>query len=1021
MEEGDLLARLTDLTPSERTAMKWCGHERSYAELVAAVDEVAHTLLALGAARTNVLVHGPLSPAYVVGLLACLRSGAVPVPVDAGLTADQYAWVEGIARPSVIVTSDVSPVAHWRGVGTPHELVLDAATGSTVLTTAPRPGPGTTWRYTDPDAGYLIPTSGSTGAPKAIVGSRSGLHAFLSWFTEEFRFGATDICAAVTRANFDPSLRELLGVLTVGGTLCLPEVDAQLDLEALGGHLLRSRPTTVFLVPSLARRVADVLQARHASLDDLRLAFFAGEVLPARVVEQWRRIAPRAEFVNLYGMTEGTLAQLYKRDVRAADAGEAPGVPVGRPRPTVSVTIDRPDAEGRGEVLVSSAAPARGILAQRPGPAPGTLHVDPMPPVLRTGDIGFHAQDGELVIVGRSGNDLKVSGKRVSYHRFVDEVEDLADVTQCVVVDRHGPHAFVAGAGQAPQERRSLRHRVREVAKRLDLPVPVVHLRRELPLLRSGKVDRIALAVSIDDTPAHSPVPTARDASVTDALLGLLGLDGTVTASTPFVDAGVSSLDMMGFALEVSRRFGLSLSVRDCYAHRDAASLARLIERTGATPAPPAPVGHGARRDLGDDSRTVPLSTRQVAYKAICMTDGNADWCNLSREVRLDRTVTPEELRAAVDVLIARHDALRLSLSADWSHQVYAGAAEVCCPVTVHEGSGTETDDVRHRALVQEARVEAVSRLIDPTAAPPMRVVMVPGTSGTSVLLVAHHLFVDGMSMDLLADELRSTLSGQPLETSTEDGGGFRAYCRTTRRSAGPTPDAAYWRALLNGAGQIELPQTTGEESRSGQLLSRPFGVVGSRAAHRLAAATGVSVFSIVLAAFDLAVSRTFGLNPLSIVVPVQVRSGVPTATAGMFTSQLVVRGTGSPSLRDNAREFAGQLEAGTAASAWEFDQRVEELGLTGSDRFPLSTVLFNQHPRKRGLRARDLGLWQARSLGRTLRYQLQGELQMSAAELALSYYYRAGIAEGATDLIDKIHRELLAALREAEGTPSAD
>lgn len=985
---ADALGALLDPPPSERTALAWGGHERSYADLVEAVEELAARLSELGTPRTNVLVFGPLCPAYVVALLATVRCGAVPVPVDGGLTAERYAWTERVARPSLVVSSDVSTVTQYAGQRGLGELVLDALTGGVVLELS---GARPVWSYRDPDAGYLIPTSGSTGDAKAIVGSRTGLYTFLSWFVDEFGPRPDDVCAAVTRVNFDPSLRELLAVLTVGGRVCLPPVDAQLDPGTLARHLADPAVTMAFLVPSLARRIGDVLAAESVRLPSLRLVFFAGEVLPPRVVEQWVKLAPGAEFVNLYGLTEGTLAQLYQRDVRS---GVGP-VPVGRPRPGVSVTLDEPDGDGRGEVLISSSAPALGLLSE--GDA---REVEPLPAPLRTGDLGCWTAQGELVISGRLGNVLKVSGRRVSFDRFVSAVESLPGVAQCVVVDRDGPQAFVAAASAGE----ALPERIRGVARELGLPKVGVHVRPEFPLLRSGKVDRVALASSIVD---RSASVTAGD--VTKDLLAILGIS---RADLSFVDAGLASLDMMDFVLAVNRRFGSNLSVRECFQHRDVASLAQSIARPCARAAVATPrAGQGGvdepvdeRADeRADEPAVYPLSTRQVAYIATCMADGNANWCNLSREIIVRRIVPLTEVSAAVDGLIARHDALRLALTPDWSGQVHAPTTQSRCAVTTVV---IASDD--DRARLAEVRAAAVSEPIDPTIAPPLRVVVVHGRDTTSVLLIAHHLFVDGLSMDLLAAESRAALTGQRIDATPRPS--YRAYCVTTRRTAQRAhPDAAYWHELLTGADQLVLPEPGGPE---GELLSRPFGLTHTRLAHRLAAATGVSVFAVILAAFEASVAKTFGLESVPIVLPIQIRDGMPTSAVGMFMSQLVVRGRGSGSLPDKAREFARQVDLGAAHSGWEFDQRIAALGFAGAACFPLSTVLFNQHPMPRGLRQRDLGQWRPRSLGRALRYQLQGELQMSAAELAMTYYYRRGITAGRPDVIDEVHDHLLAALR---------
>lgn len=1062
----DDLARLLDFSRSAaegtNALLGWRGSTLTRAEVARAVDELDDALAELGAAGTHVLLYGPLCPAYVVGLLACLRHGAVPVPVDAGMTAEQYAWIERITRPALIISSDVSAIDLHRGASGPAELVLDSATGRVVLNAAQfdgmqfngtvgGPNPGA-FRHTDHDAGYLIPTSGSTGRPKAVVGSRRGLHVFLSWFIEEFGLGPRDVCAAATRVSFDPSLRELLAVLAAGGQLLLPEVDAQLDPAALARYLATDGVTTAFLVPSLARRTARALADQALDLPTLRYGFFAGEPLPGRVVAAWTELAPRAEFVNFYGMTEGTLAQLYRRRVRAEDGAEH-GVPVGRPRPGVTVTIDAPDARGHGEVLVRSGAPALGLLST--DPAAGVSDVEPMADVLRTGDLGFESADGEIVVVGRLGDDMKVSGRRVSYHALVDAAEALPDIAQCVVVDvaagsdRGGPHAFLAVNDLASEDAgraTSLIVQIGDVARGLGLPQPAVHLRADLPLLRSGKVDRVALAAEASRASVAANVAVAEDAAsstgndvggadgVTADLLTLLGPAAPAAASASFAEAGLTSLELIDFVLEVNRRHGTTLTVRDCYDLRDLAGVVRAVEQAGSKPGPnPNPRPIVASTPEGTNSTgeyEYPLSTRQLAYMAACMAEGNANWCNLSREVVVPGGVTAAQVETAVAALIARHDVLRLALSADGTRLTHLPSERMHLPVFVEPGtdSAHSDDPAEHRARVEAVRARTVAPLLDPTAPPPLRLAVVPAPHTTSVILVGHHLFLDGLSMDLLADELRAILLGRSLGPAPTQS--YRAYCATTHRELrrddgggdgdddghASSPAARYWLDLLAGAGQTQLPEAAGEDARAGELLSLPLGLSRARAAHRIAASVGVSAFAVVLAAYHRAVAEVFSLDRFSIVIPVQVREGVRAATAGMFMSQLVVRGGTGAKLLDSAREFARQLDEGSTHSEFEFDERAAVLGLADSDAFPISTILFNQHPKHRGLRPQALGAWKPRALGRDLRYQLQGELQVSGAEMVLTYYYRRGIASDAAALVGRVHGHLLAALAEAGG-----
>lgn len=138
----DRLSRLLAFDRDERVAIEWRGHRLTYSELAEAVEGLARTLGERGAARTNVLVLGPLCPAYVVALLAALRSGAVPMPVDTGMSAERYAWAEHVAQPSTVLTSDASSAAQYQGASSADELLLEAATGRVVLDIAARPGTG---------------------------------------------------------------------------------------------------------------------------------------------------------------------------------------------------------------------------------------------------------------------------------------------------------------------------------------------------------------------------------------------------------------------------------------------------------------------------------------------------------------------------------------------------------------------------------------------------------------------------------------------------------------------------------------------------------------------------------------------------------------------------------------------------------------------------------------------------------------------------------------------------------------
>src|SRR5205823_3097769 len=102
------------------------------------------------------------------------------------------------------------------------------------------------------DAAYVFFTSGTTGAPKAIIGSHDGLSHFLAWQRSTFGIAHGDRVAQLSGLSFDVMLRDIFLPLTSGGTLCLPEDDVELDPDAILSWLARERITVLHTVPTVA-------------------------------------------------------------------------------------------------------------------------------------------------------------------------------------------------------------------------------------------------------------------------------------------------------------------------------------------------------------------------------------------------------------------------------------------------------------------------------------------------------------------------------------------------------------------------------------------------------------------------------------------------------------------------------------------------------------------------------------------------------------------------------------------------
>jgi len=163
---------------------------------------------------------------------------------------------------------------------------------------------------TEPDqAMYIAFTSGSTGQPKAILGSHRPISHFVTWQQETFGIDSRDRFALLSGLAHDPLLRDIFAPLTVGASLHIPEED-DIAPKQLAQWVETEGITMTHLTPQMGQiLVTDVMGENHL----LRTLFFGGDRLGQALVRSIQNLAPSATLVNFYGATETPQAMGYAR------------------------------------------------------------------------------------------------------------------------------------------------------------------------------------------------------------------------------------------------------------------------------------------------------------------------------------------------------------------------------------------------------------------------------------------------------------------------------------------------------------------------------------------------------------------------------------------------------------------------------------------------------------------------------------------------------------------------------------
>ncbi|WP_437759618.1 non-ribosomal peptide synthase/polyketide synthase [Sorangium sp. So ce1389] len=589
----------------EQTALRHAGRRWTYGELAERSAALARELLDAGCAPGDVVaVVGPKSFGLYAAMLAVLRSRGVLLCLDRHLPARRRAAMLEAARARYVVAIGPRLAASEGAPGAAPPAVIDVAAdsgkalGPALARSAALPRAAGLPAVSPDDPAYVFFTSGTTGAPKGVLGRHKGLSHFLAWQRDTFGVGPRDRAAQLTGLSFDVVLRDVLLPLVSGATLCLPDEPDDLGADRLLPWMAREEISLLHAVPTLAQAwLADA--PAGTSLPALRRLFFAGEPLTDALVRRCREVFPGPlQVVNLYGPTETTLAKCF----HVVPDDPPPGVqPIGRPLPQTQALVlragDRPCGVGEpGEITIRTPFRTLGYLdagdvdEARRRFVRNALRDDPEDLLYRTGDLGRYRPDGSLEILGRLDHQLKIRGVRVEPDEVAALLARHEGVEACVVTGfrdaagRDALAAYVVAARGREASASDLRAHLGAHLPAAMLPAAFVFL-EALPRTPNGKVDRGALprpAPGDDDRARPFVAPrTPTEERLAAIWAELLGRD-VLSVHDDFFEAGGHSLLATQVAARLRAAFGVELPLRRLFEAPTIAEVSALIEQAQA-------------------------------------------------------------------------------------------------------------------------------------------------------------------------------------------------------------------------------------------------------------------------------------------------------------------------------------------------------------------------------------------------------------------------------------------------------
>lgn len=473
--------------------------EATYAELLETSKRIGCALAtrsACGMQRKPVVIAMEKSAKMLSAMFGALYAGAFYVPVDPGVPRMRLQSIlDTLGDPSIIVDS-ASEFEKTYGIEGAATIEFDELAGCVVdeaLLARIRA------HALETDPAYALFTSGSTGAPKGVCVSHGAIASFIGAFIDMFPLAADDRIANQAPFDFDVSVKDIYGALSVGATLVIVPRPFFMQPAALVDYLEDKR-VTVLIWAVAALCIVSTYHALDAErLGRIRRVMFSGEVMPLKHLREWRKCLVRAEFVNLYGPTEITCNCLYH--VLDSNCGYDDGIPLGEPFPHCDVMlVDENDREAtepntQGEIVVRGPSLALGYIGA-PEATAKTFTQNPLNTlyperVYRTGDMAYRTPDGRMFFCGRKDNQIKLQGHRIELEEIDVAFEKMPGVMRCRCAfdaAKKRLRAFYEGT----VEEAELIAYARENLPAYMKPASVDRV-AEMPLTKNGKVDRAKL------------------------------------------------------------------------------------------------------------------------------------------------------------------------------------------------------------------------------------------------------------------------------------------------------------------------------------------------------------------------------------------------------------------------------------------------------------------------------------------------------------------------------------------------
>lgn len=917
MSVAALFEEQVDRVP-DRAALIFKDRTMTYGELNQKADILAIKLRSCGIRPDDyVAIMAERSFEMIIGIIAVIKSGGAYVPIDPNYPRDRIDFMLEDCKPKLVLQYNVKNQTDLPVMDLSDERLWEG--NSEGIKPINRPD----------DLLYLIYTSGTTGKPKGVMIEHKGISNLKCFFKKEFGISEEDIILQFANSSFDASAWEIFMALLSGAALCLVSEDIINDTRKFEQYTEEKGVSVVTLPPIYLNSLSP------DRLPKLKRIISAGSAANAGSISTWK---DRVSYVNAYGPTETTVCATFWQ----AENREDNIIPIGKPLTNTSIFIlDRNERlmpiGVPGEICVGGVGLARGYL-NRPELTEekftgcsyygGEL-------VYKTGDLGRWLPDGNIEFLGRIDDQIKLRGFRIELGEIESVIRRLEGVNDVAVIVSGGKEEKNISAYIVAEQDVNISDIREEIKKSLPgymIPAYMMKIDR-IPVNRSGKLDKKALPkINVDIENEYIAPRNETEEAIARIFQEVLGVK-RVGIRDDFFEIGGHSLKATGVINKIEEATGVRLPVIEMFNEPTVEGLSNKIT--------------GREKSHFNIPRAVekeayPMSPAQKRIFVICGLDDTGILYNMSRGMEVEGKLDASRVNDVFNQLIERHEALRTGFLMENGEAIQKIAGKISTSIEYEEVEQVG-DDEKVRLLKEFVRP------FDLGKAPLVRIKVVKARNGNDLLFFdMHHIISDGMSINIITEELTRLYAGERLE---KPGIQYKDYSEWMR-GRDISNQKAYWiNEFKDTIPVLDLPLDFHRpltQSFVGNTVECIIDKEIKDGIEGLCRASGTTEYMVLLSSLMVLLGKYSRQEDIIVGSPISGRvHGDTEKIIGMFVNTLAMRGEpkGEKTFEDFLKEMREKCLKAQENQEYPFDELVEAVEVNRDlSRNPLFDVIFSFH-----------------------------------------------------------------------------